>query len=193
MIEIALHSIKQELETYLRVKLDLAPSEQKIHLGPLVDGGGGGLSFNRNLLAMTLVHMQEERLLKNAPPATRVMPSGAIAHRPPDIKLILYLMFSANCANYSESLKLISLVVAFFQMKGAFDASNTPSLTEPVERLSADMMSMDFEQLNLLWGTLGTSYLPSVVYQIRLVPVRDDADKGERPPVKQIGMTGGGR
>jgi len=41
-----------------------------------------------------------------------------------------------------------------------------------LEKLTFDMVNMNFEQLNNLWGVLGGSYFPSVVYKVRLVKVQ---------------------
>jgi len=193
MIDIALNCLRVELENYLRIRQNQSSTLPKVQLGSLVDPTAGGLAFDRDMLAMTMVHLQEERLLKNAPPVTQQTRSGKISHRNPDIKLMLYLMFAANFKRYSDSLSLISQVIAFFQMKATFDASNTPSLVAPLEKMATDMLFMDFEQLNLLWGTLGTSYLPSVVYKIRLVPIRDEAIQGEKPIVNKVDIVGAGR
>ena len=41
-----------------------------------------------------------------------------------------------------------------------------------VEQLAFDLHSMPIDELNHLWGTLGSSYLPSVLYRVRTVPIQ---------------------
>ena len=36
------------------------------------------------------------------------------------------------------------------------------------------MVSMNSEQVNHLWATLGGKYLPSVLYKVRMLTIEDD-------------------
>ena len=44
-----------------------------------------------------------------------------------------------------------------------------------LEKLVFEMVNMNFEELNNLWGVLGGAYFPSVVYKVRMVKVQLDA------------------
>ena len=45
---------------------------------------------------------------------------------------------------------------------------------------------MTFEQQNHLWGALGAKYMPSVMYRLALVAVRDEQIEAEVLPVQEI-------
>ena len=56
-------------------------------------------------------------------------------------------------------------VTAMVEPNVTFDSGNT-----------AYPENLNFEQLNHLWGVLGGAYFPSVLYKVRLVKIRSDAD-----------------
>lgn len=49
---------------------------------------------------------------------------------------------------------------------------------EHVEKIMMDVFSMNFEQINHLWGILGGKYIPSVLYKLRILPVQKSELKG---------------
>jgi hypothetical protein len=42
------------------------------------------------------------------------------------------------------------------------------------------------QDLNNLWGILGSKYIPSVVYKMRLIIISDDFSQGMAQPVIEI-------
>jgi hypothetical protein len=106
--------------------------------------------------------------------------------RIPAIYLNLYVLISANfnsaetespTLDYLEGLKRLSQVIAFFQGKNVFTQANSPLLAtidKNIERLSAELFSFNFEQMNHFWSIIGHSYLPSVLYKIRVITVQEN-------------------
>ena len=45
---------------------------------------------------------------------------------------------------------------------------------QTLEKIIFDIYNLDFEKLNHLWGVLGCSYFPSVLYKVRLIKVQAD-------------------
>ena len=137
-----------------------------------------------------LVNLEEESALRNTPHVERR--AGQAHYVEPPVFLNLYLLFAFEFVNYSSSLVHLSKTVELFQSKrwfGPETQSGPGAIPFPasLEKLVFDMVNMDFEQLNNLWGVLGGAYFPSVVYKVRLVKVQ--ADKAApAPEIETIGL-----
>jgi hypothetical protein len=130
-----------------------------------------------NHLVLTLVNFEEEKTLKNGSTFTRVLCGGVHYHNSP-LYLNLFLLFSANYRNYETALKRLAQVITFFQGQQTFTLHNSPGAGQnvtPIAELSLtmDLLSLSFEEVNYLWGSLGGKQLPFVIYRGRLVTIQD--------------------
>ncbi|ETX04316.1 DUF4255 domain-containing protein [Candidatus Entotheonella palauensis] len=130
-----------------------------------------------NQLVLTLVNIEEERTLKNGSTVTRE-PAGTVHYHNPALHLNLFLLFSANYRNYATALRRLTQVITFFQGKQTFTTANSPEISQsaaPITDfcLTMDLLSLSFEQVSYLWGSLGGKQLPFVLYRGRLVTIRD--------------------
>ncbi len=130
-----------------------------------------------NKVVLTLVNLDEESTLKNNQ-AHSVTPSGSIDYHNPPIYLNLYLLFSANYTNYATALIRQTQVMTFFQGKNTFTLASSSGSPQTILAtsdisLTLDLMSLSFEEVNHLWGSLGGKQFPSIVYRGRLVMVLD--------------------
>jgi len=99
------------------------------------------------------------------------------------------MLFSAYFPNdYNEALKMLSLVIAYFQKMKQFTTANSPDLPPQLQNLSVELFTLGLEQQNHLWGALGAKYIPSVVYKMRLVPIVDDEITGTGDPITEISI-----
>ncbi len=131
----------------------------------------GGMSKK---VVVTLVNIEEEKTLKNGPHYVR---NGEdVQKRNPAIFINLYILFSCADEDHVEALKKISRTMMFFQRKNVF-TPQTAAATFPVEagveKIILDLFTLNFEQINHLWGIMGGKYLPSVLYKARIVAVQD--------------------
>jgi hypothetical protein len=132
---------------------------------------------------MSLVNVEEELVLKNQS-AIRKSDIRPLAYVNPPLFINLYLLFSANHKDYNSALQTLGLVLLFFQANRVFSISRTPVestgvFATPGEdenniKVSMDLMSLTFEQVNHLWGTLGGKQLPFLLFKARQVEI--DAD-----------------
>ncbi len=152
----------------------------------------------KNQLVLTVVNVEEERTLKNRDAAVRGA-GGAVLYRNPPLSLNLYLLVTATHLNYETALKRISQVMTFFQGKRKFTFGNSPgAVPNPPPfaelSLSMDLLSLSFEEVNHLWGSLGGKQMPFAAYRGRLIVLRDvrvlDAG-GEVREVEVIGRGSG--
>ena len=159
------------------INFSVGPSAEKFaRLGNISRMEGGGGASNADLqdkVILTVVNIDEETTLKNNSHYLRE--NSTIHKRNPTIFLNLYVLISCAADDYETALSKISYVISFFQRKYVFTPDNAevsfPS--EHVEKLIMDLFSLNFEQINHLWGVLGGKYHPSVLYKLRLVPVQN--------------------
>lgn len=184
MIDIALTFLKDQVNDY--IKTVTGSSDDKVKLTN-IPGGSDGYGFEHDKVGMTLVNLEEERVIKDQN-YTRRSPDGTISKVNPEIRLNLYLLFAANplADNYTTGLKLLSHVVTYFQGNSVFDTTNSPGLDPQVKKLILDMYTMPLEQQHYLWSAIGAKYLPSVIYKVRLVAVQMNNSSESSPAIFQI-------
>lgn len=192
MIDVALRFISSELNQYLNQKLALDVASKD----PVVVGNINKLSEGNDQnelqekVILTLVNIEEERLLRN--PEKMVRENDRLVQRSPKLHLNLYCLFSANKSNYNESLKYLSLVIQFFQHRNVFTQASDVTLDRQIDKLILDLFTINFEQINHLWGTLGGKYFPSVLYKMRLVTIDEAFTEAEGTLIKEISIEGKG-
>lgn len=130
-----------------------------------------------NHLVLSLVNLEEEKALKNGKAFVN-RDFAEVTYKNPPIHLNLFLLFVANYRNYETALKRLTQVLTFFQGKQKFTPNNSPGATlgpPPITEFSLvmDLLSLSFEEVNHLWGSLGGKQSPFVVYRGRLVTISD--------------------
>jgi Pvc16 N-terminal domain len=133
---------------------------------------------------MSLVNVEEEMTLKNLS-AVRQNEIRPLAYVNPPLYLNLYLLFSANHKDYNMAITSLGQILLFFQGNRVFSLSITPvAATGPFAttgenenkiKITLDLMSLTFEQVNYLWGSLGGKQMPFLLFKARLVEI--DADR----------------
>lgn len=132
---------------------------------------------NQEKVLLTVVNIEEEKTLKNDPFYVRKndpQDGVQIEKRNPTVFVNLYLLISCS-DKYENALGRIGGVMEYFQGKNVFTADTAdPADKYPskIEKIILDLYSLNFEQVNHLWGVLGGKYVPSVLYRLRLVPIQ---------------------
>lgn len=185
MIDKAFLFIEKEVNQYFDARF--GPSTQKwVTIGNIArftesEGGGGDTNAQAML---SLVNIEEDRISKN--PENYFRTVDGIAYRNPKIFLNLYALFAATTNSYPVALQTISTIIQFFQSVNRFDRSTNPLLDPELEALTLDLYTMNFEQVNHLWSTLGGKYLPSVLYKVRVVGIEDTDKKVGGDVIREI-------
>ncbi len=188
MIDKALEVLKKEIHDYLVRLPELnVTSETVVHITPIVKFNGD-IAVPDNSLGLTLVNVEEERMVKSRQ-ATTLTSEGQVSHLNPAIKLNLYVLITANFNKYSTGLGFLSGAIRFFQGKNVFNPQNTPGLDQSIEKLIAELFTLSFEQQNHIWGALGAKYLPSVMYKIRMLTIQETLITDEQPPVRIMNLS----
>ena len=181
MLDIALSFIKKyisnELSLWLRSTVDVS-----------VDSISKDSSSD-NLL-ITLINIEEEKIYKNQDHYVKANPDDStISTVNPEIKLNIYVLFSAQNNDYIEALKQISAVITIFQGKNVFE--NNDFIANDItglDTLIVELYSLTFEQNNSLWQTLGSKMVPAVLYKIKLFSMQNNQILGETGEIRGIGF-----
>ena len=201
MIDNALKIMANEVNKYIVRKLDPdrdPSSTKRVATGNVTkvqesDSSGSRSEAINSPCILTLVNLEEERLAKS--PNNFIRVNDKVEYRNPRMLLNLYCLFAVNHTSYDTSLQYLSLIIQFFQSRNLIDHKNTPpdnglSLDQKIDKLIFEMVSMNSEQVNHLWATLGGKYLPSVVYKVRMVSIEDDTAGLQADPIGKITVHG---
>ena len=198
MIQEALGLLRRELVTYLSSH-GYATAEDIVvieNIG-LFESATSGVNLDDKIV-FTLVNIEEESTLKNAPFVKKEFTNPALYENPP-VFLNLYLLItacnkSADNNSYTDALERLSLVISFFQSKNAFSAGGSVSggissfTSEDLLQLTIrhEMYTLSFEQVHHLWGTLGGKQMPFVLYKLRLIAITERKVLREVPLIEEI-------
>lgn len=145
-----------------------------------------------NHVVLTLVNVAEEVALKNGRSFT-THPNGIVEYHNAPLHLNLFLLFTANYRNYETALKRLSQVMTFFQGRQKFTPTNSPNPNiTPLSDFSitVDLISLSFEEINHLWGSLGGKQLPFAAYRGRLITLHDQRILESGGNISQIEISG---
>jgi hypothetical protein len=186
MIFQAMELIRQNLNTFLSASGPTVP--EPVILGNIAfatpdSSTSPGIDESAQIY-MSLVNVEEEMSLKNQG-AIRQSEIRPLAYVNPPIHVNLFILFTANHKDYSMAIRNLSLVLLFFQGNKSFSIATTPVaptgvFATPGEnenkiKVTLDLMSLTFEQVNHLWGSLGGKQMPFLLFKARKVEI--DADR----------------
>lgn len=195
MIHSSLQFITNELNNYLKLRTG-TPNVNRVFLTSVATESGGVVIPDKSL-GLSLMNIEEERMFKDQR-NSYINKEGLAEHINPEIKLNLYILISANFQNkdandptddYVEGLKQLSYAISFFQSKNVFTQDNSPTMAAydtDMLKLVVELYSYSFEQLYNFWTVVGTKYLPSVLYKVRVVRFQEHALLDSNLPIEKI-------
>ncbi|WP_448661445.1 DUF4255 domain-containing protein [Sphingomonas sp. CJ20] len=142
----------------------------------------------RDKVVMTLFNITRENIISSYTPARAGEDSFAIL--PPPLYIDLHIAFMANfaSANYADGLGAISRLIAYFQQNPWFTQANAPRLPPNLDKITLEMSSYDPVEVNYVMSMLGTKYLPSVFYKLRMLPFTAGAMQARTYPARGAGV-----
>jgi hypothetical protein len=165
--------------TYLRDKVNSHLQDGETDSGqPLVVFVEGDkidpLNIQSGRVNILVVNVEEERELRGANPyyderSQRINP---------DIPLTISALFIARFNDYPTSWNYLTDIIRFFQSHPVLEradnqAHSTNNMPEGIESLRCEMVSLNFQQQNEVWGALRITQHPALLYKIKLVTLRD--------------------
>jgi len=159
----------------------------------LSEAVGGNEGYMNKKIVLSIVNVMEEATLKNYSHYSNNRNHLEISN--PPAFLNLFLLFTANFnsggntnndTDYANGVVRLSQIIAFFQSKNKFTVQNAPTPNTLIDpdlqdvKVSMELFSLSFEQINHLWGSLGGKQLPFVLYKAGILPLKRDyiSDRG---------------
>ena len=186
MIFETLKFLSEEVNKYLSLKMGVL-AEPRLKIGNVslaLDTTLTGVNSLAGKAILSLVNVEEDKVAKQQENYARA-DSSAIYKNPP-LYLNLYVLFSINKPEYDDCLQWLGHIMQFFQHQQVFTPITHPNLDPKIPKVIVDLFSLNFEQVNHLWSTLGGKYLPSVLYKIRQISVDENLTISESGFIKTI-------
>ena len=186
MIHSAISHITGRLSQHLKGKLER--HEDIVAASNIFEQDGSVCANIDNKVIVSLINIKKETTPGSSPNGITSNSSTFTTY--PPLHINLYLMFSAhfNSNNYSEALKLISYTISFFQANPFFDHYNSPDLDKDIDKLIMDIVNLDWEVLSNVWSMMGAKYVPSVLYEMRMITFDSESVKKRESGVKTPGV-----
>ena len=165
------HFLKTKLSTYLDKSLeDAGASEDQVVFisGDKTDP----LQFKLGSVSMMLINVEEDNTLRDANPYISRDSQGNAFRVQSTIRLNIFVLFVSRFRDYRQSLNCLSQVIQYFQKERVFKGEDEPGLPDDVEKLVLEMITLPFSQQNEVWSALRTTYLPSVMYKVKILAFR---------------------
>ncbi len=132
------------------------------------------ISFKLGAVSVLLINIEEENTLRAADPYVRVSAEGAFQRVQPEIRINLYVLFIARFKQYEQGLTYLSLIIKYFQNHRLLDHHNAPELSDKIDHLIIELITLPFSEQNEVWNSLRTTYYPSVLYKVKMLVFRDE-------------------
>ena len=191
MIDRALDFLAKQMDNYLQIlqsngnsTLILPNNTQNVILGNISQIGTDEDDGLNNHVVVSLINIEEDRISRPVDKYVRI--NQQVVYKNPPVYLNLYVLFTACYSDYASALLLLSNVIKFFQYKNVFTTLNAPDLPKEIDELIFDLKTLSMQDLNNLWGILGSKYLPSVMYKVRLVSISEDFAEGSASLLTEI-------
>ncbi len=171
MINVVLSVLKDKLNEYLK---NVGTTE--LNVVEFIDTNSNDpVSFTNDKVTPFLINVSEDRKFRNADQYSGIIQNGVRTQANPEIRIELLILFVSKFSKYDQALKFLSHVIKFFQVNRIFNPLNSPQLSdERIEKLVVELISLPLEEQNQVWHSLNTSYLPSVLYRVRLLSFIDE-------------------
>jgi len=181
MIHEVLKCVEEDINAYFRIKLPNSVHEKKVILSNIVNQDGTIAIHGSDKVILSLYNIEKE------PAANSVISSGMQQ----SLNLNIYIIFSAyfSSSNYEQALMFISYIMGYFQNKNVYTRSNTPMLRKidaNIEKLVFEICTLNTEQANSVWASLGAKLMPFVMYKVRTISIDESIIREYRPSISGI-------
>ena len=137
---------------------------------------------------LLVVNVEEDRELRRANPYY----DERNQRINPDIPLTLSVLFIARFNDYPTSWNYLTDIIRFFQSNPILERTGnnhqSPNqLPEGIESLRCELISLNSQQQNEVWGALRITQHPALLYKIKLITLRDQQPQpSEKPPERIV-------
>jgi hypothetical protein len=140
------------------------------------------LGFKPGSISLVMINLEQENVLRSPDLYSRNLSDGTVQRVQPEIRLNLYVLFVANYQQYEDALRNLSAIIQYFQKHRVFGHQDSPQLSDNIEQLVIELVTLSFAEQNEVWGSLRLPYHPSVLYKVKMVVFQDQTPK-EAPEI----------
>jgi hypothetical protein len=169
MIHEVFSFLKDQLNQYLKYR-DILQEERVVFR----EKDKVELSFANNAITLVLTNIEEENILRPDDLYMQTRKDGTKVSVNPELRLNLYVLFVSRFSDYEESLKYLSYIIKFFQSNRVFKHDSFPQLSENIDRLVMELVTVPFRDQNEIWSVLKTGYEPAAMYKVKMVIFEDE-------------------
>jgi hypothetical protein len=169
------------------------PGESDIEITNIATlNDGDDFLLNKTTIVMSIVNIEEDKTLRNQSVyLTNTNDQTQISrYKQPTQHLILSLLFasySKDLAKYLDGIDRLKNVIGYFQQNNSFYYKNddtelidydtylgkTEVQQEQYQKITMESVSLSNDQLNQMWSYLGSRYMPSMLYKLRLCMIQE--------------------
>lgn len=151
------------------------------------------LNLTKSPIILSIVNIEEDRTLKNQSVYLKETEHkvSISRYKNPTQHLIFSILFSSYVEEsnlYLAGIEKLNLIINYFQQNTTFYyksddteliyyldfMSKTETEKLNYSKITFETTSLTLEQLNQMWSYLGSKYMPSVLFKMRLYPVQVD-------------------
>ena len=196
MIGSTLSYVSDLLNQFLCDRLQIDAANRKIVFGSFFSPDGSPANNDENTLLLSLVSIRKEtvagalpsRPVQATPGVTSGGSQGVYVNQSPPVHLNLMVLIAANFKpeQMKTGLDLLTLAILYLQGHPVWEIQGFPGLPSPVRRLAFELATLDFDQQGHMWGSIGAKYVPSVLYQVRMLTLESDSIDTITPAIGEV-------
>ncbi len=76
---------------------------------------------------------------------------------------------------------MLSSVIGVFQANTYFTQQKNPDMPRPLEKLTFEIFNLPINELSHIWSGIGAKYVPSIIYKVRTITIKEDLISKEVP------------
>lgn len=139
-----------------------------------------------NKLIASIASIEEEKALKI--PENFIRQNHEITYKQPPVWVnitVIFTYYTRNTENY-DGIDLLSNVMQYFQSKPILTKTNVllpTNFPANLESLRSELVNLNYDQANNLWGIFGGKYYPSAVYKFKSIPIDNQDIVPGGPPI----------
>ncbi len=153
---------------------------------------GDDFLISKSPIVLSIVNIEEDKTQKNQSVYLKSTNDNTNISRynQPTQHLIISLLFSSynkDLSKYLDGIDKLKVIINYFQQNKSFYYKNDDSEVidytaflaktalekDDYHKITMEFVSLSMEQLNQMWSYLGSKYMPSVLYKMRLCSIQN--------------------
>ena len=166
-------------------------NEPRVVARGLLNPDGSTVSTIDNRIVVSVISLEQETTRKHF---ENYMNDGSQNYGKvaPPVQLNLFVLISANYDNstdaqYLEANKMLSAIIGVFQAQPYFTQKSNGLMKSPLEKLTFEIFNVPINELSHIWSGIGAKYLPSIIYKIRMLAIREEVIRKEVQGISGLG------